>query len=92
MVQSAHRPCYVRQVQIMTTGSSICIDCQYVVFHCRELTPSEGHPVLSVSWSPSGDQFLCVTGDSQTYTGSNCMGNVSWYLHLFSSLSVAVMP
>uniref|UniRef100_A0A7S3R0D4 Uncharacterized protein n=1 Tax=Dunaliella tertiolecta TaxID=3047 RepID=A0A7S3R0D4_DUNTE len=28
----------------------------------RELEPQEGHPVLSVSWSPSGDQFMVVTG------------------------------
>eukprot|EP00879_Flechtneria_rotunda_P007172 GHRR01007527.1.p1 GENE.GHRR01007527.1~~GHRR01007527.1.p1 ORF type:complete len:743 (+),score=231.29 GHRR01007527.1:361-2589(+) len=31
----------------------------------RELTPSEGHPVLSVGWSPSGDAFICVTGGTQ---------------------------
>jgi len=29
---------------------------------CREIEPQEGHPVLSVSWSPSGDQFMVVTG------------------------------
>jgi WD40 repeat protein len=32
---------------------------------CREITPSDGHPVLSVSWSPTGDAFLCVTGSAQ---------------------------
>jgi WD40 repeat protein len=32
---------------------------------CREITPSDGHPVLAVSWSPSGDAFLCVTGSAQ---------------------------
>lgn len=31
----------------------------------REFTPSDGHPVLAVSWSPSGDAFLCVTGSAQ---------------------------
>eukprot|EP00877_Chromochloris_zofingiensis_P012178 jgi/Chrzof1/7213/Cz02g14300.t1 len=28
----------------------------------RALTPHEGHPVLSVSWSPTGDAFLVATG------------------------------
>ncbi|KAG2434016.1 hypothetical protein HYH02_012476 [Chlamydomonas schloesseri] len=31
----------------------------------RDIEPSEGHPVLSVSWSPSGDAFLVVTGSAQ---------------------------
>ncbi|GIM09200.1 hypothetical protein Vretimale_13055 [Volvox reticuliferus] len=31
----------------------------------RDLEPSDGHPVLSVSWSPSGDAFLVVTGAAQ---------------------------
>ncbi|KXZ47241.1 hypothetical protein GPECTOR_37g247 [Gonium pectorale] len=31
----------------------------------RDFEPSEGHPVLSVSWSPSGDAFLVVTGSAQ---------------------------
>ncbi|KAF6259467.1 WD40 repeat-like protein [Scenedesmus sp. NREL 46B-D3] len=31
----------------------------------REFTPSDGHPVLAVSWSPTGDAFLCVTGSAQ---------------------------
>lgn len=31
----------------------------------REITPSDGHPVLALSWSPSGDAFLCVTGSAQ---------------------------
>lgn len=30
----------------------------------RELTPSDGHPVLAVSWSPSGELFLVVTGSA----------------------------
>ncbi len=28
----------------------------------RSLEPSEGHPVLALSWSPSGDAFFAVTG------------------------------
>ncbi|KAG2487343.1 hypothetical protein HYH03_014059 [Edaphochlamys debaryana] len=31
----------------------------------REVEASEGHPVLAVSWSPSGDAFLVVTGSAQ---------------------------
>ncbi|KAF6144400.1 hypothetical protein GIB67_024627 [Kingdonia uniflora] len=31
----------------------------------RQLEPSEGHQVRSVSWSPTSDRFLCVTGSAQ---------------------------
>eukprot|EP00887_Chlorella_sp_A99_P001654 scaffold8.g1654.t1 len=31
----------------------------------RTLEPCEGHPVLALSWSPTGDAFLCVTGSPQ---------------------------
>eukprot|EP00884_Botryococcus_braunii_P018671 jgi/Botrbrau1/5488/Bobra.27_1s0027.2 len=31
----------------------------------RSLEPSEGHPVHALSWSPTGDAFLVVTGSSQ---------------------------
>ncbi|XP_024973637.1 WD repeat-containing protein 70 [Cynara cardunculus var. scolymus] len=31
----------------------------------RQLEPSEGHQVRSLSWSPSSDRFLCVTGSAQ---------------------------
>lgn len=31
----------------------------------RTIEPSEGHPVLSLSWSPTGDGFLVVTGSAQ---------------------------
>lgn len=31
----------------------------------RQLEPSEGHQVRSLSWSPSADRFLCVTGSAQ---------------------------
>ncbi|KAL4588009.1 hypothetical protein LXL04_000887 [Taraxacum kok-saghyz] len=30
----------------------------------RQLEPSEGHQVRSLSWSPSADRFLCVTGSA----------------------------
>lgn len=45
----------------------------------RELEPQEGHPVLSVSWSPSGDAFMVVTGSSKVGAlvvvgGGNCTG------------------
>lgn len=31
----------------------------------RSLEPSEGHPVVALSWSPTGDAFLAVTGSPQ---------------------------
>ncbi|KAG9447735.1 hypothetical protein H6P81_013863 [Aristolochia fimbriata] len=31
----------------------------------RQLEPSEGHQVRSLSWSPTSDRFLCVTGSAQ---------------------------
>ena len=31
----------------------------------REIVPMDGYPVHALSWSPSGDQFLCVTGHPQ---------------------------
>ncbi|XP_076934133.1 uncharacterized protein LOC143600281 [Bidens hawaiensis] len=31
----------------------------------RQLEPAEGHQVRSISWSPSADRFLCVTGSAQ---------------------------
>eukprot|EP00798_Chlamydomonas_sp_ICE-L_P004303 gene4303-14413_t len=31
----------------------------------REVEPQDGNPVLSVSWSPSGECFLVVTGSAQ---------------------------
>ena len=29
----------------------------------RELMPQDGHPVNAVSYSPSGDAFICITGE-----------------------------
>ncbi|KAH7836438.1 hypothetical protein Vadar_001224 [Vaccinium darrowii] len=31
----------------------------------RQLEPFEGHQVRTLSWSPSADRFLCVTGSAQ---------------------------
>ena len=31
----------------------------------RQLEPCEGHQVRSLSWSPTSDRFLCVTGSAQ---------------------------
>nr|XP_043610651.1 WD repeat-containing protein 70 [Erigeron canadensis] len=31
----------------------------------RQIEPSEGHQVRSLSWSPTADRFLCVTGSAQ---------------------------
>lgn len=31
----------------------------------RQLEPFEGHQVRNLSWSPTADKFLCVTGSAQ---------------------------
>lgn len=31
----------------------------------RQLEPAEGHQVRNMSWSPTSDRFLCVTGSAQ---------------------------
>ncbi|KAJ3682416.1 hypothetical protein LUZ60_014989 [Juncus effusus] len=31
----------------------------------RQIEPNEGHQVRSLSWSPTSDKFLCVTGSAQ---------------------------
>ncbi|CAL5193895.1 unnamed protein product [Lathyrus oleraceus] len=31
----------------------------------RQLEPSEGHQIRNLSWSPTADRFLCVTGSAQ---------------------------
>lgn len=31
----------------------------------KSFEPSEGHPVLGLSWSPTGDSFLVITGSAQ---------------------------
>jgi WD repeat-containing protein 70 len=31
----------------------------------RSITPSDGHPIMALSWSPTSDAFLAVTGSSQ---------------------------
>ncbi|KAL6505292.1 hypothetical protein OROGR_025109 [Orobanche gracilis] len=31
----------------------------------REIEPSEGHQIRGLSWSPTADRFLCVTGSAQ---------------------------
>lgn len=31
----------------------------------RQLEPFEGHQVRNLSWSPTADRFLCVTGSAQ---------------------------
>lgn len=35
----------------------------------RQIEPSEGHQVRSLSWSPTSGQFLCVTGSAQAKVG-----------------------
>ncbi|PNX95196.1 WD repeat-containing protein 70-like [Trifolium pratense] len=31
----------------------------------RQIEPSEGHQIRNLSWSPTADRFLCVTGSAQ---------------------------
>lgn len=31
----------------------------------RQLEPFEGHQIRALSWSPTSDRFLCVTGSAQ---------------------------
>lgn len=31
----------------------------------RQLEPFEGHQIRNLSWSPTADRFLCVTGSAQ---------------------------
>ena len=31
----------------------------------RTITPSDGHPVVSLSWSPNGEHFMCATASTQ---------------------------
>jgi len=35
----------------------------------RQLEPFEGHQVRNLSWSPTADRFLCVTGSAQAKVG-----------------------
>lgn len=31
----------------------------------RQLEPFEGHQIRGLSWSPTADRFMCVTGSAQ---------------------------
>ncbi|MCD7471289.1 hypothetical protein HAX54_011624 [Datura stramonium] len=46
--------------------SALAVDHSDQVVLCRlgQLEPSEGHQVRSLSWSPTADRFLCVTGSA----------------------------
>lgn len=39
----------------------------------RQLEPFEGHQVRSLSWSPTADRFLCVTGSAQAKVYFCCL-------------------
>lgn len=45
----------------------------------RQFEPFEGHQVRSLSWSPTSDRFLCVTGSAQAKV-CMCVINVLWCL------------
>jgi hypothetical protein len=53
----------------------------------RELTPSDGHPVLALSWSPTGDAFLAVLSSAQPRIYDRCGGGVGWGVHGGESFS-----
>jgi hypothetical protein len=38
----------------------------------RQLEPFEGHQVRGLSWSPTADRFLCVTGSAQAKVSKAC--------------------
>jgi hypothetical protein len=42
-----------------------CVLCAVCCVLCRDFTPSDGHPVLALSWSPTGDAFLVVLSSAQ---------------------------
>lgn len=54
--------CWWRDVKELDTMADNELCC--ALWH-RDLEPSEGHPVLSLSFSPSGDAVLVVTGAAQ---------------------------
>jgi hypothetical protein len=37
----------------------------------RQIEPSEGHQIRNLSWSPTADRFLCVTGSAQAKVAKN---------------------
>ena len=39
----------------------------------RQLEPFEGHQVRNLSWSPTADRFLCVTGSAQAKVFTNAV-------------------
>lgn len=45
----------------------------------RQLEPSEGHQVRNLSWSPSADRFLCVTGSAQAKVVDNIIFCCSFF-------------
>jgi WD40 repeat protein len=47
----------------------------------RQLEPSEGHQVRNLSWSPSADRFLCVTGSAQAKV---------WFIYFFMWVSLVI--
>ena len=53
----------------------------------RELQPHEGHPVNAVSYSPSGESFLCVTGEARAKVRPLQLCNLSVHQHLTSDSS-----
>lgn len=51
----------------------------------RQLEPSEGHQIRNLSWSPTADRFLCVTGSAQAKVAKNL---TSFYVFFFHGLVV----
>lgn len=43
----------------------------------RQLEPSDGHQVRNLSWSPTADRFLCVTGSAQAKAHQSLYGVMS---------------
>lgn len=45
----------------------------------RQLEPFEGHQVRSLSWSPTSDRFLCVTGSAQAKVRMHQCRHAFWF-------------
>lgn len=48
----------------------------------RQIEPSEGHQVRSLSWSPTADRFLCVTGSAQAKVHLKLLTNISYLVRV----------
>ena len=48
----------------------------------RQIEPSEGHQIRNLSWSPTADRFLCVTGSAQAKVAKNLTPFSASFFHV----------